>query len=486
MIRILATRLRTTLAALERVEEGFSGRASPPCAPLRRNFAGEALRFGVFLGLALLAAGCTTRSALAPATPVVTPISVVLASTPAPALTAVAVTATSEPLLTPLPPTPTPAEEATPLSVALRRQIFHEVWSTINEKYLYPDFRGVDWAATREEFAPLVESAADDAAFFAMMVGMVGRLGDEHSRFLPPSDAQRQDVLTSGREEQVGIGVIVLPLSDALLIQHVFPDSPAEQAGLQPRDRIVAIDGASYSQGDIQGPEGSQVRLTVVRPGEASLDLVITRRRVEGRISPTVLHLPGNIGYLGITTLWVNDMDVQVREALASLSGPAPLRGLIIDLRSNPGGWRSVMTDLLGHFVRGEVGRFTSRAGDTPLLIQPVRPDLRGLPLVVLVDEGTASYAEVIAAVLQQHAGAVVVGAPTAGNTETIYAYDLSGGARLWVAQEGFELANGAWLEGAGVQPDILTLDDWTRFSTAEDPGIVLALGLLNRGAGGK
>lgn len=372
------------------------------------------------------------------------------------------------------------------MPAALRRQIFNEVWSTINEKYLYPDFRGVDWEATREEFAPLVESADDDAAFFALMVEMVGRLGDEHSRFLPPGDAQRQDVLTSGREEQVGIGVIVLPLSDGLFIQHVFPDSPADRAGLQPRDRIVAIDGAPYPRGDIQGPEGSQVRLTVLRPGETSRDLVLTRRRVEGRIGPVALRLAGDIGYLGVTTLWVNDMDAQVREALAALTRAAPLRGLIIDLRSNPGGWRSVMTGILGHFVRGEAGRFTSRAGDTPLVIEPAAPDLRGLPLVVLVDEGTASYAEVIAAVLQQHAGAVVVGAPTAGNTETIYAYDLSGGARLWVAQEGFELANGAWLEGAGVQPDILTLDDWTRFSAADDPGITLALGMLNRGAGGK
>ncbi|MCX7791634.1 MAG: S41 family peptidase [Chloroflexaceae bacterium] len=443
-------------------------------------------RLGLFLGLAFLAAGCAARSTWSPATPVVTPIPVVPASTLAPTPTAIAVTATSEPSPTPLPPTPTLAEEATPLPVTLRRQIFHEVWSTINEKYLYADFRGVDWAATREEFAPLVESAADDAAFFDLMVEMVGRLGDEHSRFLPPSDAQRQDVLTSGREEQVGIGVIVLPLRDALLIQHVFPDSPAERAGLQPRDRIVAIDGVLYSQGDIQGPEGSQVRLTVVRPGEASRDLVITRRRVEGRIGPTGLRLPGDIGYLGITTLWVNDMDAQVREVLTSLTGPAPLRGLIIDLRSNPGGWRSVMTGILGHFARGEVGSFTSRAGDTPLVIEPVLPDLRGLPLVVLVDEDTASYAEVLAAVLQQHAGAVVVGAPTAGNTETIYAYDLSGGTRLWVAQEGFQLANGAWLEGAGVQPDILSLNDWTRFSAADDPGITLALGLLNRGAGGK
>ncbi len=442
---------------------------------------------GMLAGLALFAASCAARSALAPPTPEVTPIPVVPAATLVPSPTAVAVTATPAPSPTPPAPTPASVEEAPPLSVALRRQIFNEVWSTINEQYLYPDFRGVDWAATREEFAPRVEAAADDEEFFALMVEMVGRLGDEHSRFLPPSDAQRQDVLTSGREEQVGIGVIVLPLGDALLIQHVFPDSPADRAGLRARDRIVAIDGVLHSQGDIQGPEGSQVRLTVARPGEANRDVVIIRQRVEGRIGPTTLRLPGEIGYLGVTTLWVSDMHAQVGEALTGLVSAAPLRGLIIDLRSNPGGWRDVMTGILGHFVQGEVGRFISRAGDTPLTIEPgVAPDLRGLPLVVLVDANTASYAEVMAAVLQQQAGAVVVGAPTAGNTETIYAYDLSGGARLWVAQEAFELSTGAWLEGAGVQPDIVTLDDWTRFSAADDPGITLALGLLNRGAGGK
>lgn len=382
---------------------------------------------------------------------------------------------------------PLPIPTTTPLTAALRRQIFHEVWTTINEKYLDPNFGGIDWVGVREEFAPQVEATHSDEQFFALMVEMVERLGDDHSRFLPPDDAQRQDVLTTGREEQAGIGVIVLPVRDGLLIQHVFPDSPAARAGLRVRDRIVAIDGALYPSRDIQGPEGSQVRLTIVRPGEPGRDLVITRRRVEGRIGPIALRLPNAIGYVNVTTFWVHDMDRQVSAALSALATPTPLRGLILDLRSNRGGWRSVMSGILSHFVTGEVGRFTSRTGTTPLIIPPgADPDLRGLPLVVLVDEHTASYAEVLAAVLQHHAGAVVIGAPTAGNTETIYSYDLSGGARLWVAQEGFQLMNNISLEGTGVQPDILSLEDWTRFSAANDPSIVLALGLLNRGAGGQ
>ncbi|NWF81372.1 MAG: PDZ domain-containing protein [Chloroflexi bacterium] len=442
-------------------------------------------------GLALLVTGCTSRRPSAALPPTGTPIAVVAATTaipPAPPATAAAPAPTRAPgRPAPLSVVVETLPTATPIGAALRRQVFNEVWNTINEKYLYPDFGGVDWAAVRDEFAPRIETAPSDEAFFTLLSEMVGRLRDDHSRFLPPSAAQREDLRTTGREAQVGIGVIGLPLSDGLLIQHVFPASPAERAGLRARDRIVAIDGAFYADGDIQGPVGSQVRLTVVRPGAQSRDIVITRRHVEGRIGPTALRLAGDIGYLSVTTLWVADMDQQVSEALSTLTTPAPVRGLILDLRSNPGGWRSVMTGILGHFVAGEVGSFTSRMGDMPLVIKPgAVPDLRGIPLVVLVDETTASYAEVIAAVLQRRAGAVVVGAPTAGNTETIYSYELSGGARLWVAQEGFRLSDGASLEGVGVQPDILALDDWTRFSLADDPGIGSALKLLNRSAGGQ
>ncbi len=438
------------------------------------------------LGLVATLSGCAGFGA-APPSSTTTAVAVVAGQTtivPVPASTTPPVaTATPAPAPTMVEPLPS----ATPISELMRQQIFNEVWTTINEHYLYSDFRGVDWAAVRAEFEPRVEAAHGDVAFYQLLTEMVDRLADDHSRFLPPQAAQREDALSSGREEQVGIGVIALPLSDGLLIQHVFPASPAERAGLRPRDRIVAIDGAFYTQGDIQGPEGSQVRLTVVRPGEVSQDILITRQYVEGRITPIAYRLPGEIGYLSITTLWVSDMDQQAAAALASISGPQPLRGLILDLRSNPGGWRNVLTGLLGHFISGNVGSFTSRTGDTPLLINPgSTPDLRGIPLAVLVDKNTASYAELIAAILQGQAGAVVIGAPTSGNTETIYSYELTGGARLWVAQEGFRPRAGDDLEGRGVQPDILVLDDWTRFSETDDPVILAALRLLGPSAGGQ
>lgn len=450
--------------------------------------------------LAGLLAGCAAASATA--RPPATPIAVVMAGTivpPAPT-GAPATPAPPSPSPTPGPAaapspfaeirtaTPAPSPTVTPIAEAARQQIFTEVWTTIHENYLYADFRGVDWPAVRDEFAPRVAAAQSNEEFYRLIDEMVARLGDNHSRFLPPQAAAKEDELSSGREEQVGIGVIALPLPDALLIQHVFPDSPADRAGLQARDRILAIDGEFYARRDLQGPAGSQVRLTVLRPGEEEpRDMLITRAKVEGRISPSARRLPGDIGYLSVTTLWVGDMAEQVAVALADINAPRPLRGLIVDLRSNPGGWRSVLTGILGHFVRGEAGNFTSRKGPTPLLIGPgAAPDLRGVPLVVLIDRNTASYAELLAGVLQREAGAKVVGVPSAGNTETIYSYELTGGARLWVAQEGFALSDGADLEGEGVQPDLLLSLDWTRYSEEADPGIREARRLLLGQAGGK
>lgn len=387
-----------------------------------------------------------------------------------------------EPAPTPtaIPPTPTTAlitpTPRPPLDATLRQQIFTEVWTTINEHYLDPTFNGVDWARVRAEYGARALAAEDDASFFAVISAMVRLLRDDHSRFVPPQAVIAEDQLTRGREEQVGIGVSTLRLSDGLLIQHVFPDSPAARAGLQPRDRIVAIDGLSFNLGSIEGPLGSSVRLLIVQPEGDSRELELIRERVEGRIEPLIRWLSDDVAYVGINTLWVNDMHEQVARALQRLMSERPLQGVILDLRSNPGGWRDVLNGLLGHFVTGDVGEFISRKGATPLVVTARNPDLRGLPLVILVDHGTASYAELLAAVLQQEAQATVIGRPSAGNTETIYAYEITGGARLWVAQEVFRLNDGSDLEGKGVQPDIQPSSDWTRFRFEADPWIALAL----------
>jgi C-terminal peptidase prc len=383
------------------------------------------------------------------------------------------------------PTTATPTATATPVPTALsassRQQIFEKVWRIIDENYLYADFHGLDWDAIWVEFAPRVEEAATTDEFYALMTEMVNRLGDHHSRFLAPPDAVKESQLSVGHEQRVGIGIITEATSDGAIIQHVFSGSPAAQAGLRPRDRIIAVDGAPLAVGrNIHGREGTQVRLTVVRPDDEMQDIILTRRPVEGRIAPETRRFAGDIGYIHIPTLWVNDMADQVSGALTDLVVEHSLNGLVLDVRGNPGGWRDVLTSVLGHFVQGDTGSFFDRQKATPLIIRESSgPDLRDLPLVVLIDEQTSSYAEVLAAVLQVEAGAYVIGSASAGNTETIYAYELPGGARLWVAQEGFRLSNGNNLEGQGVQPDLSLDIDWTRYSQEDDPHILEALHYL-------
>jgi C-terminal peptidase prc len=403
--------------------------------------------------------------------------------------TALPPTATPRPTIAPtrtphnLQPTALPTSE--PLTLQERRQIFDEVWHTVNQHYLYADFGGVDWAAMRDEYAPRVVADQTEEAFYGDMAEMVARLDDHHSRFLPPAAAQAQDATASGYEVAVGIGIVAQPKVDGAFIQMVFPDSPAARADLRPRDRIIAVDGRPYvvSDGDLQGPAGSSLRLNVVRPGEKPRDVVLVRQEIQGRIAPYYRRFPGDIGYVWVPTLWVSDMDEQLSGALTELVADGRLRGLILDVRANGGGWSKVLSGILSHFVRGQVGMFFDQRHVRPLVIAPpAGPDLRGLPLVVLVDNDTASYAEVLAAVLQRENHALVVGQPTSGNTETIYAYTLKDGSRLWLAQEGFRLQNGANLEGAGVQPDVPVDVDWTRYSEDDDPQLLEALRVLGAG----
>ncbi len=377
-------------------------------------------------------------------------------------------------------PTPTPNHE---LTMEERERIFTAVWQRINDSYLYADFNGVDWKALRDTFGSQIEAAQSNEEFYAAITAMVAELDDHHSRFGPPATVVSEDAIVSGHEATVGIGVLAAPTNDGAFIQVVFPDSPAEQAGLRPRDRIITVNGRPYQPMDdnLQGPEGSTVRLTVVSPGDKPRDVVLPRKEVEARIAPYSRRLPGNIGYVWISTLWVNDTDEQVSGALTELVAAGPLNGMILDLRGNPGGWAHVLSGILSHFVRGQVGMFFDRNNNVrPLVVPPpAGPDLRALPLVVLIDHDTASYAEVLGAVLQHEAHATVIGVPSAGNTETIYAYTFFDGSRLWLAREGFRLQNGKNLEGYGIQPDITIDVDWKRYSEDDDPQLLEALRIL-------
>jgi C-terminal peptidase prc len=380
---------------------------------------------------------------------------------------------------------PTP----TVIPKAERIRVFQQVWDTVDKNYLYPDFHGADWQALHNKYLPIITNATTSHDFYSAITEMVSQLKDGHSRYLSPQDAREEDALQSGNADYVGIGVLSSPETSTLSIIFVFPGSPAERAGIQRRDKITAVDGLPIKNPDtdqsrIRGPRGSTVTLTVESPEQAPRDISIVRDTITGGIVPTGSRLESDptIGLLVIPDLWTDEMGTQVHDELQKmLDDSTPLKGLILDLRGNGGGFRTVLESILGHFVSGQVGQFLNQKEHTPLVIQKsdLYDKLKNVPVTVLIDQGSESYTEVLSGILQATGRAKVVGVPSAGNTETIYEYNFEDGSRLWVAEESFELPNGTNLEGRGVIPDFSINKDWTDFTEKDDPDILKAVQLL-------
>ncbi len=407
-----------------------------------------------------------------------------------PRATFTAVEPTEEPTAEPATPIFS-GDEATPtiLPEDERVSLFQQVWDTVSEHYLYRDFNGLDWNAVHDKYEPIVRNAKTSTEFYKAISDMVDELNDDHSRFLSPEERQEEDDLQSGNANYVGVGIVSAPADKSVMVVFVFPGSPAGKAGIIRRDRIMAVDGRPIEDPQniadmIRGEEGTTVNLTIRSPGQDERVVPVVRGRITGAIVPSSSRLERDpsIGYLIIPDLWTDDMGDRVENELDSLlTGSPDLKGLVVDLRGNGGGFRSVLEQILGDFVSGQVGSFFDSKASYPFKITagPMLDRLKDVPVVILVDGGSESYAEVLAASIQEKGRAQVVGVHSAGNTETIYQYNFDDGSRLWCAQEGFKLLDGTNLEGRGVIPDFVIQDDWTNYPERDDPDIVKAIELL-------
>ncbi len=410
--------------------------------------------------------------------------------TPTPAFTPTpAPTPASIPIPAPT-PSPTPDNEAT----ARHLRIFTELWETVHDEYLYPDYNGADWEGIGQEYRARLEAGLDDEEFWAAMDEMLAALNDEHSVFLSPAEVAEEERMRAGELDYVGIGVYttILPPKNGnrgtSVVLLVLPDSPAAHAGVHPHDRILAVDGqpacCDAAGNDylyrLLGPEGSSVELRVQAPGEPPRTMTVTRARIQGPLPVEARRLEGDAGYVLIPTLWDETIVERVRRALEELVAGGELAGLILDLRVNPGGSDTALQGLLALFTDGELGHFVGRRGEEPLRVKGV--DVGGsqrVPLVILVGTETASFAEVFSGVLQEAGRARIVGRTTPGNVETVYGYDFEDGSQAWIAQETFRPPSETDWEEAGIVPDVEIPLDWDEFTVEDDPQLEAALALL-------
>ena len=312
--------------------------------------------------------------------------------------------------------------------------------------------------------ANYVEPVSDKHLVEGAIKGMLGSL-DPHSNYMDAQEYREMQVQTRG--EFAGLGMQVTMDNGLVKIISPIDDTPAAHAGLKPGDFILAIDKqpvTDMSLNDavdkLRGPVGTQVQLTIRRQGVDPFEVSLTRAEIH--VEPVKYHLEGHdIGYIRITS-FSEPTSTDLQAAIKSLKQQAgdQLAGIILDLRNNPGGLLDQAVAVSNAFLdQGEIVSIRGRhAQDTRRFeAQPDRDLVRGLPMVVLINGGSASASEIVAGALQDHHRAVLLGTRSfgKGSVQTVLPVKESGGAiRLTTAL--YYTPSGRSIQGTGIEPDVV------------------------------
>lgn len=389
---------------------------------------------------------------------------------------------------------PPAATAVAPDATYRQLRTFRQLWNIVNDRYIYPNFNGLDWNSIKPDTEARIKAGITDEQFYILIQDLIHNLNDNHSSFLSPKQAEEEDKEYQGTQQYVGIGVVLEANRDQkyLYILQVYENSPASEANIYPHDHILSINGMPAINDDgvrqdklLEGEPNTKVTLVVRTPAQEPRTITVGRRNVSSinTVENRILPAKKRIGYISIPTFFEEDMSQRVREALKTLTRNGKLDGLIVDLRVNGGGSYPVLTAHLGFFSRGLIGRLVDRNGTRSTInISPERiGNSQTVPLVILVGPSTASYAEVFAGALQAKGRAKIIGQVSAGNIETLRAHSFEDGSLIWLAEETFKLPNGGSWEGMGLQPDILIGANWDEFTPANDPVISAALETLEK-----
>lgn len=383
-----------------------------------------------------------------------------------------------------------------PLSTNQREKMFDALWNTVNEHYVYRDFRGVDWAAVRTKYHDQIIQAPDTAHFYTILKEVIDLLNDDHSRFDDPQDAALNDAVYSGEAGYAGIGIMIRELDSGLLITRIAHEGPADRAGLRPYDVITTIEGTlvttTYELGEdgysklIRGAIGSNLTITVQRGNDAPQQLTLQRDAIAGDAFPeAVARILGD----GTVLLTIDSFDRDnlaeiVKHALVDATAHTQPTGLIIDIRENGGGSIDAMLDVVALFHDGgTIGEQVDRNNTYPLTVPTnhTLPPFEHLPIAILTSHDTASASEMFTAGLRHLRTVTVVGETTAGNSENLYPYDFDDGSVLWLAELLYRQPSGAYIENVGVIPDISITDAWDDMNPDNDLFIKAAQRALHK-----
>lgn len=330
-------------------------------------------------------------------------------------------------------------------------EIFWEAWRTLKAEYYgddLPDEQNLAYNAIR---------------------GVIFGLEDQFTSFITPQAARLIEEDATGSFSGIG-AYVQLNKQRVLQITRVFPDSPAEQAGLKAGDLIVEVNGESIVGGDlseqvakVRGPAGSVARLKIVRGEEEPFEVEVTRKTIT--IELVESKMIGDIGYVLLSRFDSQTTARQLEAAIEELLTQNP-KGLILDLRDNPGGFLDQAVDVADLFLKDGVVLYERRKDGSEVVFRSDNGQLaEDVPLVVLVNGGSASASEIVAGAIQDEERGVLIGETTFGKGSVQQINRLSDGSQLRVTIARWFTPDNRAIHGNGLEPTIVV-------ERGEDPAV--------------
>jgi carboxyl-terminal processing protease len=359
------------------------------------------------------------------------------------------------------------------------KQVVDQVWQLVNREYVDGSFNRQNWQTIRQSLLSRNYSSQEEA--YTAIREALQKLGDPYTRFMDPKQFEALTNQTSGEVSGIGIRMEVNEKNKRLVVVEALENSPAIKAGIKPGDKIVAIDGKPTHHMKIEdasklirGRAGTMLTLRLERDGRSTFDLKLTRATIEVPTVRYTLKQEGRrrVGYIRLREFSAHAAD-QMRRAIRDLNGKQ-VDGFVLDLRGNPGGLLQASIEIARMWMDdGPIVRTVDRRGGSEES-KANHTALTNRPLVVLVDNNSASASEILTGALKDNKRAIVVGSQTFGKALVQSVHELGDGSGVAITIAHYYTPKGTDINHKGIAPDIkLELTEEQQRQLASNPDLL-------------